>query len=57
MHFLKRTILMLMVAILPVVAKSVEPKLFNKVDKQAMESWVNNTFNSMSPDNASRSCL
>ena len=41
---------MLMVATLPVVATGVEPKLFNKVDKQAMESWVNNTFNSMSPD-------
>ena len=41
---------MLMVATLPVAAMSVEPKLFNKVDKQAMESWVNNTFNSMSPD-------
>lgn len=50
MFSIRKTILMLMATIIPMVAIGTEPKIFNKVDKQAMEIWVNNTFNSMTPD-------
>lgn len=50
MFSIRKTILMLMATIVPMVAIGTEPKIFNKVDKQAMEIWVNNTFNSMTPD-------
>ena len=50
MLFFRRIFLVLIAFTLPVVAIGTEPKIFNKVDKQAMETWVNNTFNSMSPD-------
>ena len=52
MNFKK--ILLIAVAVLMTATASVgakrQPAIFNKVDKKAMESWVNSTFKSLSPD-------
>ncbi|HAO62960.1 MAG TPA: hypothetical protein DCQ91_02905, partial [Porphyromonadaceae bacterium] len=52
MNFKK--ILLIAVAVLMTATVSVgakrQPAIFNKVDKKAMESWVNSTFKSLSPD-------
>ena len=52
MNFKK--ILLIAVAVLMTATVSVgakrQPAIFNKVDKKAMESWVNSTFKSLSPN-------
>lgn len=52
MNFKK--VLLIAVAVLLTASASMgakrQPSIFNKVDKKAMETWVNTTFNSLSPD-------
>ena len=52
MNFLKKSILLLLVALVAVsaVAKPKQPTIISKADSKAMEAWVNKTFNAMTPD-------